>query len=136
MPLFVSDISLTIVLSPFKPKLKSEISPEWWSFDIDKWSAIGQILLFRIQEHSLCLHKHFLCSVGPSFDWIWTVSPYCDVTIDDNRNKSRGINRWRVGAPRHDITANLLYDLIQIIKFKVDQIEKSGWRSQYATVRG
>ena len=31
-----------------------------------------------------------------------------DVTMDDNRNESRGINRWRVGAPRHDIKVNLV----------------------------
>ena len=149
MPLFVSDISLTIVLRPFKPKLKSEISPEWWPFDIDEGSA-GQILLLRIQEHSLCLHKHFLCSVGPSFHWIWTVSPYwhyfgawvrgfsdkellpsCDVIIDDNRNESHGINEWRVAAPRHDIMANLLSELKQIIKFKIDQIEKSCHRYNF-----
>ena len=37
-----------------------------------------------------------------------------------------GINRWRVGAPRHDITANLLSYLIKIFEFKADWIEKSG----------
>ena len=31
-----------------------------------------------------------------------------DVTMDDNWNESRGINRWRVGAPRHDIKVNLV----------------------------
>ena len=31
-----------------------------------------------------------------------------DVTMDDNWNASRGINRWRVGAPRHDIKVNLV----------------------------
>ena len=31
-----------------------------------------------------------------------------DVTMDDNWYESRGINRWRVGAPRHDIKVNLV----------------------------
>ena len=35
-------------------------------------------------------------------------------------------NRWRVGAPKHDITANLLSYLIKIFEFKADWIEKSG----------
>ena len=30
------------------------------------------------------------------------------------------INRWRVGAPRHDITANLQSYLIKIFEFKTD----------------
>ena len=33
--------------------------------------------------------------------------PY-DVIIDDNWNESRGINRWRVGASRHDSKVNLV----------------------------
>ena len=51
----------------------------------------------------------------------------CDVTMDDNWNKSCSINRWRVGAPRHDITANLVGNLFLIFEFKIDRIEKSGW---------
>ena len=31
-----------------------------------------------------------------------------DVTMDDKWYESRGINRWRVGAPRHDIKVNLV----------------------------
>ena len=50
-----------------------------------------------------------------------------DVTMDDNWNESRGINRWRVGAPRHDIKVNLVGYLFQIFEFKTDHIEKSGW---------
>ena len=49
-----------------------------------------------------------------------------DVTMDDNWNESRGINRWRVGAPRHDIKVNLVGYLFQIFEFKTDHIEKSG----------
>ena len=51
---------------------------------------------------------------------------YCDVTTDDNSQGLRCINRWRVGAPRHDITENLLSYLIKIFEFKADWIEKSG----------
>ena len=51
---------------------------------------------------------------------------YCDFTTDDNWKGSRGINRWRVGAPRHDITENLLSYLINIFESKADWIEKSG----------
>ena len=50
-----------------------------------------------------------------------------DVSMDDNWNESRGINRWRAGAPRHDITVNLVNNLFQIFEFKIDHIEKSGW---------
>ena len=51
---------------------------------------------------------------------------YCDVTTDDYWKGSRGINKWRVGAPRHDITANLISYLILKFEFKADSIEKSG----------
>ena len=51
----------------------------------------------------------------------------CDVTMDENCNKSCSINRWRAGAPRHDITVNLVNNLFQIFEFKIDHIEKSGW---------
>ena len=43
--------------------------------------------------------------------------------MDDNWNKSCSINRWRVGAPRHDITVNLVNNLFQIFEFKIDRIE-------------
>ena len=42
-------------------------------------------------------------------------------------NYDRSINRWRAGAPRHDITVNLVNNLFQIFEFKIDHIEKSGW---------
>ena len=74
MTLFDNDISLMIDLSPFKPaKLdKSEILPGWWSSDVAMESTIsfavrGHFWLFWVQEHSCCLHRHFLFSDGPSF---------------------------------------------------------------------
>ena len=74
VPLFDTDISLMIDLRPSKPvKLdKSEILPEWWSFDVAMESTIsfvvrGHFWLFWVQEHSCCLHRHFLFSDGPSF---------------------------------------------------------------------
>ena len=45
--------------------------------------------------------------------------------MNDNWNRSRDINRWRVDAPRHDTTANLVSNLFQIFEFKTDRIQKT-----------
>ena len=46
--------------------------------------------------------------------------------MDDNWIRSRAINKYRVSAPRRDITVNLLCYQIKILMFKVGRIEKSG----------
>ena len=55
---------------------------------------------------------------------------YCDVTTDDYWKGSRGINKWRAGAPRHDITANLISSLILKFEFKADSIDFNSENSQ------
>ena len=80
-PLFVSDNSLIIDLSPFKPERleRSDVLPEWWPPDVVPESlsfvVIGHFWLFWAQAHSLCLHKHFLCSEGPSFQRFLKTQP-------------------------------------------------------------
>ena len=59
-------------LSPCKPMVKSEIWPGLWPFTTPV-VLIGHALFLRAQEHSLCLHRHLLCSVGPSFYWIFII---------------------------------------------------------------
>ena len=56
----------------------------------------------------------------------WPSGP--DVTTDDNWEGSRGINITRVGAPRHDITANLLFYLK--ISNKIWISENSGYGTE------
>ena len=70
LPLFVSVNSLIIDRSPLKPEIldRSPILPKWWPSvgAPSLFVVIGHLWLFWAQEHCPCLHKHFLCSDGPS----------------------------------------------------------------------
>ena len=70
LPLFVSVNSLIIDRSPLKPEIldRSPILPKWWPSvgAPSLFVVIGHLWLFWAHEHCPCLHKHFLCSDGPS----------------------------------------------------------------------
>ena len=85
-----------IDLSPSKPEIldRSDRLPEWFPPDVApeltlSFVVIGHFWLFWAQEHSLCLHRHFLCSDGPSF-----LDLHCNYSHDRIKHVIESCNKF------------------------------------------